>query len=133
MNVIIICGGREVKDIAALREQAQAYIERRVHPSTLIMTGGARGTDALVNRIALEMGRQPIIIPANWEGHSSRRIAGYERNKLMLTIAQAIANQLGGKVKVVAFPGDKGTPMMVQLAHDSHVPYETIGWTFSPR
>jgi len=130
MNVVIICGGRRFKDDGT-RLAVQAYIRDHIDPSTLIMTGGADGTDTIADQEARDLGRQRAIIPANWVGTPGRS-GGYKRNELMLTLAQAIANQLDGRVRVVAFPGDVGTRRMLELAWRAHVEYRTVGWAWTP-
>src|SRR6266404_2551027 len=73
----------------------------------VIIEGGATGTDNAAADFATNNFCKLEVFPADWKQHG--RSAGYIRNKQML---------FEGKPDlVVAFPGGKGTAMMVDLAN----------------
>lgn len=98
---ILICGGRDFTD----RADAQRVLDTFASPS-LVITGGARGADAIGAEWARVRGYARVVFPANWVGEL--KSAGYRRNKRMLEIGQPDL--------VIAFPGGKGTANMVSLA-----------------
>lgn len=124
MDVAIICGGREYKD----RQAVRVFLRTLDRASVLILTGGQRGADTLVDTEAEDLGFDRLIAPPNWKGNPGRS-GGFRRNQRMLTYARAIARELGGRVGVFAFPGDVGTRGMMQLARDAGVHCRPVGWT----
>jgi hypothetical protein len=77
----------------------------------VIISGKAPGADTMAEQWALLNYVSAEIYPADWESHGKR--AGYLRNKQML--------EEGHPDLVIAFPGGKGTAMMVRLAKDAGV------------
>lgn len=101
---VLVCGGRDYKD------RKRVYnILSEINPSCVI-SGAANGADtfakdwAIVNKVNL------ILVPAKWDKYG--KSAGFKRNAEMLTFEPD---------KVVAFPGGKGTDMMVALAEKAGV------------
>ena len=78
---------------------------------THIIEGEARGADTLARLWAQARGRVVCAFPADW---SRGKSAGYVRNKQML--------EEGKPDAVVAFPGGRGTDVMLALAKDAGVP-----------
>lgn len=76
-----------------------------------IIEGGAKGADALAVDFSCTYGTKLEDFSADWEQFGKR--AGYLRNKQML--------EEGKPDLVVAFPGGKGTAMMVRLAKEANV------------
>ena len=66
----------------------------------------ARGADTLADKWAAANGHRSEGYPADWDTYGRR--AGFLRNKQML--------EEGKPDLVVAFPGGKGTEMMISLA-----------------
>lgn len=104
-KTILVCGGRDYIDYEKVKEVLDGIeITRIIH-------GNAKGADILGDRYAREKGIERIIYPANWDGFGKR--AGYVRNSLMLNH--------GKPDLVVAFPGGRGTDMMIDIAEKAGV------------
>lgn len=104
---VLVCGGRDYNEVNTIEE----VLKQHVQPEDTIIQGGARGADinakiyAKNNNIAFET------YEADWNTYGKN--AGYIRNKTMLTE--------GKPDLVIAFPGGKGTAMMVKLAKETKV------------
>ena len=105
---ILVCGGRDFTDWDVVRRALDPYLD--AIPHTLI-TGGARGADALAEQYATEFGWRVEVYPANWKRDG--KAAGPIRNQQMLD--EAAPNV------VVAFPGGRGTADMVRRARAAGV------------
>jgi hypothetical protein len=81
-----------------------------------IIHGAASGADSLASIWAKAFAHKVESYPADWAKYSKR--AGYIRNTQML-------NE-GKPDLVVAFPGGKGTQMMINLAEAAGVPVVRI-------
>ena len=106
---VLVCGGRDFQDEALLRATLD-----ELHSSyrfKLLITGGARGADALANAWAVHRGIKNIIYVADWVNHGPA--AGPIRNKRMLEGSQPDL--------VVAFPGGAGTTHMIGIAEKAGV------------
>ena len=103
---VIVCGGRDFKDGARLREVMNSMHEN-LGPITVLAHGAANGADTFA---ATWASHKPGIVvepfPADWKAHG--KAAGPIRNQQML---DAINPDL-----VIAFPGGKGTAHMVKIA-----------------
>jgi len=101
---LLVCGGRNYSD----REKLFAALDA-IHaatPVTVVIHGGASGTDALAGAWATERGIMVQVFEADWPSHG--RAAGPIRNQAML---------LEGRPDlVVAFPGGRGTGNMMGQA-----------------
>lgn len=132
---VLVCGGRDFGEAAddatpeefelALKQGAfihnilwQKLGSQFWEPSQdVIITGGARGVDTIANHWANKIaGCQTEVYPAKWKQYGKK--AGYIRNKQML--------EEGKPDVVIAFPGGKGTAMMVRLAREAGIPVEEI-------
>lgn len=102
---VLVCGGRDYSDHNKL------IYELDVIPITHLIAGGARGADSIAEFYAKKMGIPHSIYMADWNTHG--KSAGYLRNKQML--------DEGKPDLVVAFPGGKGTAMMIKLAEEAGV------------
>jgi len=108
MKRIIIAGSRNFHD-KALVLQALTEVTQGLNPSQIqIVSGGARGADALGEEIAKQFNTNLAIFPAQWNIHG--KSAGYLRNELMAENADVL----------LAFWKDKskGTNHMINLAVD---------------
>jgi len=105
---ILVCGGRDFNNQAIFNQAMEHYIPK----TTLVIHGAAKGADTLADNWAKENGLPIEAYPANWDKYGKR--AGYIRNVQML-------NE-GKPDMVIAFPGGKGTEMMINLAHAAKVP-----------
>jgi hypothetical protein len=107
---VLVCGGRDYRDWQKVRTTLTDLDTE--HPITHIIQGGATGADALASQWANSYEVLQTQFSAKWNQYGKR--AGYLRNQEMLV--------KGKPDLVVAFPGGKGTAMMVQLAKDAGVP-----------
>ena len=106
---ILVCGGRDFDDKDYLFQTLDGYELRNRHDA--IISGAARGADALASLYANMRGVMLEEYPADWKTYG--RAAGFVRNRQMLVC--------GKPDLVVAFPGGKGTAMMVKLAREAGV------------
>ncbi len=100
---VIIAGGRDFNDATAL-DVAIAWAEERGIRITEVVSGRARGADALGEAWALAHGVPVKLFPADWNrfGHA----AGPRRNTDMADYAEAL----------IALPGGRGTRDMIAKA-----------------
>lgn len=124
MFKILICGGRGFEDADYLFLSMDKYIRELQEESPIavqsfnqdqmyrlrdgefeIITGGAKGADTLAKLWADSRGYDCVTFWANW--NKFKKSAGPIRNKRMLRYNPDV---------VVAYPGDKGTQNMLQLA-----------------
>lgn len=109
---ILVCGGRDFSDVKLL----WAYLDGLPFVVDLVITGGAKGADALADKWAAARGKARAIFPANWDGEG--KSAGHRRNERML--------EIGRPNRVIAFPGGRGTSNMIRRARDHGVPVEIV-------
>jgi hypothetical protein len=119
---ILVCGGRDFNDRNLLINTLDRLCDERgwnmepapdgnYLPDVLIISGKARGADTLAIDWAV-VNWQPVEeYPAQWDQYGKR--AGYIRNQQML--------DEGKPDIVVAFPGGRGTAMMVDIARKAGV------------
>lgn len=105
----LVCGGRDYVNRSKIFEELDSIHTDR--PITELIHGAASGADTISGEWALLRGIPVRRFPARWNVHG--KAAGYIRNRQML---------VEGKPNlVVAFPGGKGTAMMIQLAKGAGV------------
>jgi hypothetical protein len=134
---VLVCGGRDFGDLTIathlhnghkLKEQKYAehtFIHRTLDAllpdDCVVIQGRARGVDTAAEQWAWQRsGRTSEPFPADWDKYG--KSAGYIRNAKMLSI--------GKPDLVVAFPGGKGTAMMIDLARKAGVEVKEI--TYDP-
>lgn len=99
---VIIAGGRDYHNYDTLLEA----IKECQFPISTVVSGGAKGVDALGERYALEMNLQLNIYEADWETHG--RAAGPIRNRKMAENAEALIALWDGQ--------SRGTKNMIETA-----------------
>jgi hypothetical protein len=109
MTKVLVCGGRDFDDRAALDAALDRLHARR--SVTLLIAGGAPGADTMAEQWARDRGIRTRIYMAQWNIYG--RAAGPIRNARML--------RKGRPDLVVAFPGGSGTAGMVALAREAGV------------
>jgi len=119
---ILVCGGRDFNDYAAVSEVLnELCIEHSENynpddnwlPTDItIISGKARGADTMASDFAICNFCQLEEYPADWKTHG--KSAGPIRNRQMLVE--------GKPDLVVAFPGGRGTANMVSIAKKAGVP-----------
>lgn len=124
MKRVLICGGRDFGDwqgfIRAMTTVGdQGYLGASEYNTgwdsqqyaLTVIHGDAKGADNLAGKWAQDQGHDLEVYPADWYTHG--RSAGYIRNAKML--------EEGKPDLVIAFPGGKGTKMMIDLATKAKV------------
>lgn len=114
-QVVLVCGGRDFSRRAvvfgALRKM---HDEQRI---VLIVTGAASGADELAEAWARSSEIDYRGCPARWSQEG--RAAGPRRNDRMLGYLQSVRH--GNAIRVVAFPGGRGTADMVRRAREAGI------------
>lgn len=111
--LILVCGGRDYYDRDFLFQWMDGYIaEQQADPVEGCITGGARGADALARDWAYSKGIQTVECAANWQ-HFGKK-AGWTRNYAMAYLLEPSI--------VIAFPGGRGTDMMIEIAGKFDIP-----------
>lgn len=100
----IIAGGRDFSDYALLKRKLDAIFANQDHVE--IVSGAAKGADALGEQYAQERGWPVKRFPADWD---LGKRAGPLRNSEMVAYA----------THLVAFPGGKGTADCIKQATDA--------------
>lgn len=129
---VLVCGGRDygwklengvkIQDDAAKRKVYKALdtllcAVKDEGRNLILIHGAAAGADSLSDWWAQEREIQIEAYPADWATHG--RAAGFIRNSQML--------KEGKPNLVLAFPGGRGTAMMVSLAEKSGVVVRKYG------
>ncbi len=99
---VLICGGRDFDDKAAVERIIQRISEYNGKEVSLVISGGASGADHLAIAVAKEQGIPCAVMEAQWDKYG--KAAGPIRNGWML-------KHLNPDI-VVAFPGGRGTQDM---------------------
>jgi len=113
---IIIAGSRNFKDYERLKESCDKLLVNRT--SVEIVSGTARGADALGERYAEEKGFKIKRFPAQWDLHG--KSAGYKRNLEMADYADALIAFWDGK--------SKGTQHMINIAQSKGLKVRVISY-----
>ena len=104
---VIIAGGREYNNYDFLRERCDFYLQNKFNEEdVIIVSGHAKGADALGERYAQERGLACEQYPADWEKYG--RGAGPIRNEQMANVANALIAFWDGQ--------SRGTANMINLA-----------------
>ena len=114
---IIIAGGRNFRDYEMLKRNMRRFLKvLHMHyefHKVEIISGGAKGADALGERFAQEFGYDLKIMKADWDQYGKR--AGYIRNMAMVDYALESKHSF-----LVAFwdGKSKGTSHMIDIARN---------------
>ena len=107
MYKIIIAGGRDFNDYDLLKKEVSGFLKTLDIDSGLEMvSGGAKGVDAMGERFAQENDVAVKLFPADWSKYG--RGAGPKRNKQMAEYATHLIAFWNGE--------SKGTKSMITLA-----------------
>ena len=83
---VIIAGGRDFDDYPLLKEKCNYFLSKR--EGVIVISGGAKGTDALGERYAREMEFPVVVVPAEWARYGNS--AGVLRNRQMAETADVL-------------------------------------------
>jgi len=111
---IIIAGSRAFTDYELLKAVMDNYIKDKGIPT--IISGGARGADALGERWARRRGFRVKLMLAEWSIYG--KSAGYKRNERMAVYADELVAFWDGK--------SKGTKNMIELAEEHGLNYLVV-------
>ncbi len=104
---VIIAGCRDFDDYEMLKEYVDHILQNVSKKEDIeIVSGGARGADALGERYAKEHGYKLTVFPADWDKYG--RAAGPKRNEKMGDYADALIAFWDGK--------SRGTRHMIEYA-----------------
>ena len=84
---VCICGCRDFTDYAFFKEKCLFLLKNKL-PNVVIVSGGARGVDALAEQFAKEFNLQNEIFKADWEKFG--RSAGPRRNEEMVKVSDGV-------------------------------------------
>ncbi len=103
---VIIAGGRHFDDYELLQTAMSQFI-REIEPTSIeVVSGGARGADALGEHWAKDRGYPLTVFKADWDKYG--KSAGYRRNAEMAEYADACMCFWDGE--------SKGTKHMIDLS-----------------
>ncbi len=115
---IIIAGGRKFSD-KALVESCLIEACQDLEPEDVtIVSGGAKGADAIGEALAKEFFTNLAVYPANWDRYG--RSAGYRRNYLMAENADVLLAFWDGE--------SKGTKNMIEMAYKANLLVTVINY-----
>lgn len=104
---VIIAGDRNFSDYQFLSEKVSHYLQPKLQEcNVIIVSGNAKGADALGERFAQEHNLQVELHPAEWGKYG--RAAGPKRNRDMALAADALIAFWDGK--------SRGTKNMIMWA-----------------
>lgn len=79
---LIVCGSRTVTNRKVVYYCLDRLVSNFTFDSLTVITGGARGADALAHDWGSDRQHETIVVPANWK--EDGKIAGFIRNEMML-------------------------------------------------
>ena len=112
--LVIVAGGGRALDWPGDQVTASLLRATAGRPVALLLHGGARGADRLIDHAARSLAWPVEVIAAEWGRYG--RAAGPLRNGLLLRQALEHATPAQASVLVVAFPGAAGTASLLRQA-----------------
>lgn len=111
---LIIAGGRDFEDYEEVERAFFFFFDWALPPAYIeIVSGGARGADALGERLAKSINMGVRRFPADWDKHGKG--AGHVRNAEMADYADALLAFWDGK--------SRGTANMIKQMQFRNKPY----------
>lgn len=101
MSRLAIVGSRGYQHL-----QLVAAFVSGLRPSTVVVSGGARGVDRAAEQAARSLGRAVDVLPAEWQRHG--RSAGYRRNEQLVASVDGLVAFWDG--------ASRGTAHSIRLA-----------------
>ena len=116
---VIIAGSRGFSNYKLLREQCNKYLrEKRKTSNIIIVSGHARGADALGEKYAQEEGFDLETYPAQWKKLGKQ--AGFRRNEQMAEVADALIAFWDGE--------SHGTKHMIDIMTNKGLPTKVVNY-----
>lgn len=116
MFKVIVAGSRDFNDYELLKRKMIHFLSRYKPHEVEIVSGGAKGADALGERFAKEKGCHLKIMKANWDLFG--KSAGYIRNEEMAIYADACVCFWNGV--------SRGTKRMIDLANKYEINVKVV-------
>ena len=118
----IVIGSRSFTDYELMSAKLDHLLQN--HSKVVIISGGAKGADALAERYAKEHDMPVIVFPAKWE--ELGKMAGYIRNKEM----HEFASKMPKRGCIAFWDGkSKGTQHSFKIARECNTPIKIIKTT----
>lgn len=118
---VIIAGGRDFTNYTYAKEILDKLFRRLNKEKLIIISGGARGADAIGERYAREHNIALEIYEADWNRQpdgSYDKSAGYKRNTQMADVSQALVAFWDGR--------SRGTNHMIKIAEAKNLNVRVI-------
>jgi dissimilatory sulfite reductase (desulfoviridin) alpha/beta subunit len=116
---VIIAGSRGFSNYKLLREQCNKYLrEKRKTSNIIIVSGHARGADALGEKYAQDEGFDLETYPAQWKKLGKQ--AGFRRNEQMAEVADALIAFWDGE--------SHGTKHMIDIMTNKGLPTKVVNY-----
>lgn len=114
---VLVTGGRDYDNRNVIGRTVLSFPE-----GALVIHGGARGADSVVRSACKVHGYPYAEVPYfGWLG----KLGGYERNQMMVDLLSSLRDA-GWLVKVVAFPGGRGTADCTRRAEEAGLPIQRV-------
>ncbi len=121
---LVVTGGRDFDDYGMMcRKLNQLLVEKSKTHEIVIVSGGARGADALAETYARARGYRLEVFSADWQRHG--RAAGPKRNAWMAAAGHALAAFWDGN--------SQETWDLIQRAEDKKIPVRIVLYPFKER
>ncbi len=121
---VIIAGSRGFSNYKLLKEKCNEYLrEKRKGYNIIIISGGARGADALGEKYAQDEGFSLEVFPANWNKFG--KSAGFRRNEQMAEVADALIAFWDGK--------SHGTKHMIEIMENKNLLVKIVNYEASDK
>jgi len=106
MIKVIIAGGRDFNDPQGLLKAFHQFMEGHDNGEIVIVSGGARGADAIGEWIGKQYGITTVVMRAQWDKFG--KSAGYRRNEQMAQYGTHLLAAWDGQ--------SKGTKHMIDIS-----------------
>ena len=111
---LVVSGSRTFSNANIIAKHLQQALQKQPH--LVLISGGAKGADALVKQWAYQHQVPCLVVPAKWSQYG--KAAGPIRNNFMLTMGHGL----------LAFPqaGSKGTVGVINKAKQLGLPTKVV-------
>ena len=111
---LVVSGSRNFNNSDLIAQHLQAALDKQPH--LVLVSGGARGADTIVQRWAAAHSVPCLVVPARWQQFG--KAAGPIRNSFMLSMAHGL----------LAFPlaSSKGTASIIKRASKLGLPTRVV-------
>jgi len=112
---LVVSGSRNYSNAKIINKHLQSALQKQ--PNLVLVSGGAKGADRLVQQWAASNHVPCLVVPAKW--HQFGKAAGPIRNNFMLAMGHGL----------LAFPlaSSKGTISVIKTAKKLGLPTKVVG------